>query len=506
MVEVLNMSLDLDPESIINEAIDIAVSRLETQPKVAELLLRQTLKIDPDHPRALSLLGLALFRLGQHLESLVCFEKSIVHNIEDTDALNNMSLVYASLEEYEKSAECLEKALLIKPDQYLFLNNLALQYKQMGDLDRAYRCFKSALDLCQSPMVWCNLGGLYVDNKIWDDAYLCYLKAIYIDKSLAAPHVFISYVYGHLGYWEEAFEEYEWRFNHFDQLKHYKKAYDSEKKWRGEDLEGKTIILYGEQGWGDQIQYVRYVEQVKLKGANTIVHCSQPLQELFGKLPWIDEVICHDTKAMTTDILPKHDFHCSLMSLPLLLKDFKPSGTAYIKTSSILDIKGLEEYKGELAVGIAWAGSPSHPNDPWRSMYLQEFEPLQMDGVRLFNLQVGSSKRFYPGSNKTIDFALGGHKVRLVDLTPLMGSYDVTASVISGLDLIISVDTSIVHLAGAMGIPCWVLLPYNSDWRWGISGDRTDWYDSLRLFRQETPKDWGSVMKIVKRELEHLNK
>lgn len=496
------MSVYLDPEVIIDKAIDVAVSRLEEQPKVAEILLRQTLKVAPEHTRALSLLGITLYRLGQLQESLIYFEKSIAI-VEDADVYNNMALSYASLENYEKSVECLEKALLLKPDQHLFLNNLALQYKQIGEGIIAEYCFGRALEICPSPMVWCNLGGLYVDNKEWNAAFDCYCKAIEIDPNLAAPHVFISYVYGYWGDWENAFKQYEWRFSHFDQLKHYKRVYEEE-KWSGESLEGKTIILYGEQGGGDQIQYVRYVEQLKAKGANTIVHCSKSLQPLFSKLLWVDEAICPDIETMTPELLPKHDFHCSLMSLPLLLKDFQPKGDPYIKPYKVLAIDTIREYKGQLTVGIAWAGNPAHPNDQSRSMYLKEFEQLQMNGVRLFNLQVGGSKRFYTGADKTIDFAEGGNKVRLVDLTPMMTNYEETASVISGLDLIISVDTSIVHLAGAIGIPCWVLLPSNSDWRWGIPGDRTCWYDCLRLFRQEIPKDWRSVIEVVKKELEKL--
>jgi tetratricopeptide (TPR) repeat protein len=501
MSDVLNMPVNLDPDLIMEKALDVAASKIEQSPKVSEILLRQFLRIDPENPKALSLMGLTMYRLGHCQESLEFFRRSLTY-AEDPETYNNMALAYASIESYGKSVECLEKALSIKPNQYLFVNNLALQYKQLGAYKLSELCFKRALDIESAPMVWCNLGGLYIDMKNTDKAFDCYKKAIEIEPELAAPHVFISYIYGFCQDWEKAFTEYEWRFDHFDQLKYYKKVYDVEKRWTGQNLDGKTVILYGEQGWGDQIQYVRYAEKVKDLGANVVVHCSKPLKTLFDVIPFVDETICHDIMNMERVVLPDYDYHCSLLSLPFLLKDFQPIGKPYIKTSYFVNIKNVEEYKNKLAVGIVWAGSPSHPNDQCRSMCLKEFDILQLDGVRLFNLQVGSSRRFYTATNKTVDFSIGGEKIRLVDMTPHMTDYEQSARILGGLDLIISVDTSVVHLAGAMGVPCWVLLPYNSDWRWGISGETTVWYDSLRLFRQESPNDWSGLMEIVKRELE----
>lgn len=500
------MPLDLDPVAIMEKALEVAASRLESQPEIAEMLLRQALKVDPEDPKALSLLGLTLYRRGKSNESVEYFKQSLVVKADDPDTLNNLALAYASLEEYEKSAECLQQALAIKPirpTQFLFLNNLALQHRQMGQFDLALGYFKQALALePHSPMIWCNLGGLYADIKNWEYAEFSYAKAIECDPEAAAPHVFISYIYGYRRDWEKAFTEYEHRFDHFDQLKHYRNVYDPDKKWTGEPLSGKTIILYGEQGWGDQIQYIRYAADLD---ARVIVHCAKPLEKLFARLPWVDQAFSDDITSLEPDKVPAHDCHCSLISLPYLLGDFNPKGCAYIKPSSVLRIDTVEEYRDQLRVGIAWAGSPLHPNDQCRSIPLREFETLQIDGVRLFSLQVGGSKRYYTELHKTIDFAEGGERVRMVDLTPLLTDYEQTAAVISGLDLIISADTSVVHLAGAMGIPCWVLLPYNSDWRWGDDGERTVWYDSLRLFRQGNPKDWSSVMQSVKGELQRVS-
>ena len=499
------MPLELDPEVVINKALDTAAGCIEAKPKVAYMILSQLLRVDKENQQAHAMLGLVCYRLGHKKEAVQHLHEAIRLKSDDAESYNNMALVYAAMGNYEESARWLEDALRIKPDQYLFLNNLALQWKQLGEHQRAIECFERALAIKTEPMVLCNLGGLYTDLKRWEDAKTCYNIAISVNPDIPAPKVFLSYVHGYLGDWETAFRLYENRFQHFEQLQFYNRAYDPAKRWCGTLLSGKRIILYGEQGWGDQLQYVRYVHQVKAAGGYTIVHCAKPLKTLFDRLPFVDETFTDDIVGLADNpqSIPPHDFHCSLISLPFCLKDFVPTGEPYIRPGAVLRIREVEEYRHSFNVGIAWAGSPMHPNDLQRSMPLKEFEPLQLEGVRLFNLQVGGSKRHYPPIDATVDFAAGGQNVRLVDLTPMMTDYEQSAAVISGLDLIISVDTSVVHLAGAMGVPCWVLLPQNSDWRWGTEGDSTDWYDSLRLFRQG-PGGWSALMQQVREELSRV--
>jgi hypothetical protein len=285
-----------------------------------------------------------------------------------------------------------------------------------------------------------------------------------------------------------------------------------DKRWKGEPLEGKTIILFGEQGLGDTIQFSRYVKQLKRLGAGkVIVHCADTLNSVIGRVEGVDEVLNKDidtsqegfTITMTDSLLPDYDYQCCTMSLPYILKDFNLDGRPYLKPKATLKTK--ESYPDTFNIGIAWAGSPAHPNDAFRSVHLKYFEGLsRIPGVRLFNLQVNKQVHAYENGKRTIDFTEGGGNVRMVDMTPMITNFEDSATVITGLDLVISVDTALVHLAGALGVPCWVLLCYNPDWRWGIEGDATEWYDSLRLYRQSKKGDWESPFRKVEEDVQRL--
>lgn len=495
------MPLDSNRELVLQKALDVAASFISNNPQVSEIILRQAMRVDPDNPKVISLLGMSLQNQDKCQEAVALLEPLIERADVEPDWLNNLALSYAQLEYYEKSIELLENAIKLNPSNYLFLNNLALQYRQSGRFNRAVDVFRKALDIHNSPMVWCNLGGVYADSKMWEESERCYRSAIECDNSLAAPHVFLAYIHGTLGRWQEAFEEYEYRFNHFDQLQNYKRVYDKTKQWHGENVAGKRFLLYGEQGLGDQIQYVRYVQNLKQRGAITVVHCGCELANLFKSLPYIDEVFTQDISQMPDGaLLSPYDFQSSLISLPYLLKDFDLVGSPYVWNSDVLPIKSLPQYSQTYNVGIAWAGSPLHPNDSHRSMHVKHFKALDMKGITLFNLQVGSSARIYSGSKRKVDFAEGGGDIKLVDLKPFMTDFRESARIIGDLDLIITVDTSLAHLAGAMGRPCWVLLPYNSDWRWE-TGNTTRWYNSIRLFRQKVPGDWKNVMQEVRESI-----
>ena len=326
----------------------------------------------------------------------------------------------------------------------------------------------------------------------------------------------IAFVNHLRGNWKKGFEEYEWRFLHFPQLKFYNKAYDQEKKWDGkQSLAGKTILLYGEQGLGDTIQFIRYVPLLKtepikqddpsvfhfeLIDCRVILHVPESLRSIIGRCEGVDEVICRDIVTGKGDDFPEHDYQCSLISLPHLLDCLDVPSKVYIKPLATLDSK--DQYPDTFNIGITWAGSPAHPNDITRSLKLKSFEPIHnMQSVKLFNLQVDMRKRMYNYGPTNVDLTEGCDDMRVVDMTNMIQSFEDTATIISGLDLIICCDTALVHLAGAMGIPCWVLVPYIPDWRWGLEGKTTHWYPSVTLFRQQKRGDWDSVMTLVQGRL-----
>jgi len=493
------MSFELDAEKIINGALDKVRDIIMTRPIEAEMILKQLLRACPDHPQGLSLLGIVQQSTQEFDESIKTLERAIEIDPNNPDNYNNMALNYANLDQYEKSIEYLNKALEMKPDSHLYINNLALQFRQIGKHQVALDLFNKALQLHEAAELWCNMGGVYGEMKDMDNAERCFHNAISIKSDLAAPHVDLAFSKHLRGDWEGGFTEYEWRFKHFPQLRFYHKAYDQEKRWTGqESLEGKRILLYGEQGLGDMLQFVRYCPKLKEKGAHTIVHCADVLESVIRRCPGVDETVVADIVNLqneATSRLPDYDYQCSLMSLPYLLKDFQISDKPYLKPLATLDFK---DYKDTFNIGICWAGSPAHPNDAARSTYLKNFKIIHdLPGVKLFNLQVQSARRVYAAGKRIVDFAEGSEDMKIVDMRPMIQTFEDTATIISGMDLVLTVDTALVHLAGALGVKCCVLVPYNPDWRWKLEGRRTEWYRSVRLFRQPKLHDWKSVFEEV---------
>lgn len=497
--------MKLDAEAIVAKALEVIKDKLMTQPIHAEIVCQQLLKAIPDHPEGLHLLGLIKQKFQQYDESIIIIEKAIAVDPDNPDNYNNIALAYANLGKYEKSIEFLEEAIS-KKNNYLYYNNLALQYRQVGKHEIAIQLFEKAISLSPDPQLWNNLGGVYGELKDLENAARCFRKAMEIDPNFAAAHVDLAFTCHLDGRWQEGFAEYEWRFKHFTQLNHYLKNYDQSKLWNGVDsLDGKTILLYGEQGLGDVIQFSRYIKKVKALGAKTILHCPEATECLMKRIEGVDETVVRDIVTKDNVEFPPYDYQCSIMSLPHLLQDFEISGKPYLKPLATLKLKDQEEYKDTFNVGLVWAGSPAHPNDATRSMYLRDFRPIHdMEGVKLFNLQVQHAKRIYPFGKKIVDLTAHCDDMKLVDMTSMIQNFDDTATIITGLDLVIAVDTAIVHLAGSLGVPCWMLIPYNPDWRWGMESDKTPWYDSVRIFRQETRDQWYDVVEQVKQELKKV--
>ena len=512
------MTLD-KAKKVMDNAVEKAGEFLETSPEIAELIIKQLLKCDPEHLAGLQLLGLAKHRMGENAEAIEIIQTALDIDPTCADNHNNIGLAYSGLENHERAIEYIKKAIEINPEQYLFLNNLSLQYRIIGDYEKAIKTLRDALELCpNSPQMWTNLGGMYGELKDIEESIVCFKTALKYEPGYPAAHVDLAYAYHLLGDWKKGFEEYEWRFDYFSQMDFYKKSYDQTKRWNGRNsLEGKKILIYAEQGLGDAIQFIRYVPQLKKKGAYVIVHCNPNLDALLKRCDGVDETINRDIVNNKGDEFPDYDYQCSIMSLPYLLKDYELKGTPYIKpvTENFKQFVEEEYGKEELKVGIVWAGSPAHPHDEKRSIPLKEFMPLyQTEGVKIFSLQFDTRPRKYgpgfdmgfemrPGSDgKIVDLADGCEEMQLVDLTKMIQSLEDTCTILAGLDLVIACDTGVVHLAGAMGIPCWMCVSYNPDWRWGLEKETTSWYDSLKIFRQPQRGDWKSVFKNVKKELD----
>ncbi len=263
-------------------------------------------------------------------------------------------------------------------------------------------------------------------------------------------------------------------------------------QWNGESLDGKTILLHAEQGFGDTLQFIRYAPQVAKRGGSVIVECPIELSTILRGVEGINRII---TKG---DSWPSYDVQSSIMSLPLIFgttPDTIPS-QPYLSVPPDRIAAWRERLGNPDArhrVGIVWAGRPEHKNDRRRSMRLDQFAPLtEIKSANFFTLQKG------PAAAQAATPPPG---MSLIDFTSDLHDFVETAALITNLDLVICVDTSIAHLAGAIGKPVWLLLPHAPDWRWMLNRTDTPWYPTMRLFRQPSPGDWPAVMADVTRAL-----
>lgn len=510
---------------IMEDAVAKAGELLATKPRVAEIILKQLLKCDPEHLSGLQLLGLCKHRLGDNAEAVEIIQAALDLDPDNPDNWNNLGLAYGGMGNAVKAIESIHRAIELKPQQFLFKNNLALQYRAIGDYDKAIKYMTEAIEVEAKPQLWLNLGGIYGEMKDIENAERCFKECLKIDPEYPAGYVDLAFCYHLKGDWQMGFAAYEWRFWYYPQMKFYLDAYDMSKLWDGQaDLKDKKVLIYCEQGLGDTLQFVRYAKDLKAKGAHVTLHCPDNLESLLKRVEGVDATNTRDIVNNKGDELPEYDYQFSMMSFPHLLGLSEVSGEPYMRpaTNSFRDYM-KEEYKGTFNVGIVWAGSPAHPHDRRRSIPLKHFRGIsELPGVKLFSLQmdirprqygvtyrsvddkladVGKTNGKFQAEDGIVDYCEGCSDMKLVDLTKMIQSFEDTATVLSGLDLVICCDTAVAHLAGAMGVPVRVCLPYNPDWRWMLEGEKTQWYNSMRLFRQSERHEWEPVFEKVKEEL-----
>jgi len=296
------------------------------------------------------------------------------------------------------------------------------------------------------------------------------------------------------GRFEEGWDEYRWR------LRTEKAAYPRRHHvpcWDGSPFAGKRLLVHYEQGFGDNIQFIRYLPMVKRRGGTVICEMLAPLIGLFHGLPGIDELI---PASAERTLATEFDLYVPLLELPGIFGTTSktiPAGVPYLHA----DPAKAEYWRQKLVsrafkVGIVWAGKPAHPEDRTRSCHLRHFlHWSKIPGLRLFGLQKGAA------ANQTEDLS---QEIAMTNLGGELDDFTDTAAVIANLDLIVSVDTAVLHLAGAMGRPAWAILPFSPDWRWMLDRPDSPWYPTMRLFRQKSYGDWDDVFQRVSQELQML--
>jgi len=372
------------------------------------------------------------------------------------------------------------RAIALRGDDPGSHSNLGNALRALGRHGEAEASHRRAIELDSGYLeARYNLGLVLKDQGKFDEGIACLEEAVKRKPDYIDAHWDLSLALLMRGDLEAGFEEYEWRWRLADNPP---RGFDKP-AWNGGPLDGRTLLLHAEQGMGDSIQFARYVALVAERGGRVVLECQAPLVDLFASLEGAAEIVARG------DALPDFDLHAPLLSLPRIFKtglDSIPASESYLAA----DPERRKMFAGSLDkkrfnVGLVWAGKPSHRNDRNRTAGIEPFiDLLGTPGCAFHSLQVGP---------RAADIVATGCAGLMRDQAPGIGDFADTAALVSGLDLVISVDTSVCHLAGALGKPCWVVLPYTPDWRWLMAREDSPWYPSLRLFRQESFGDWPGV-------------
>ena len=388
-----------------------------------------------------------------------------------------------------------QEILAIDPKHFDALQLTATLQAQLGNHTAALPLFDQALQISKlNAAVFNNRGNALQELKRLDDALASYAEAIRIKPDYAEAYWNKSLLHLLLGDFYDGWSLYEWRLKKDDTRNNYYSG--TERVWRGDwSIEGKRLLIDAEQGFGDSIQFVRYVKNISALGAEVILRMPEPLISLFtaSDLP--------ATLVTKGDPLPNFDAYCPLMSLPYALKtsiETIPASIPYLRAEE-RKITEWQQRLGEekrFRVGLVWSGSKTHKNDANRSLALKQLLPLLDLPVAWYSLQ----KEY-----REEDEILLNDGLRIKRYEKDLSDYSDTAALIAALDLVISVDTSVAHLAGAIGKRVWVLLPYVPDFRWLLDRDDSPWYPTVRIFRQDETRDWDLTLKRVVVELHAIS-
>ncbi|MDR3404036.1 MAG: tetratricopeptide repeat protein [Chthoniobacter sp.] len=490
--------------------------------------LRRAVALQPDYADALNNLGSTLALLEQWDEAITCLQRSVALRPDDVSALNNLALALMkqdrtaeaamhyrhvttllpnSAEALDNLAEallkercwdeailCGRRALALAPDHVEAHGNLDMAYLGAGRREEAVASLERGLVLRpDSASLLTGLSAALLEGGEYERARQLCSRALDVYPDFPPAHWTRSLALLHLGRFEEGWKEYEWRWQSTP-LSNFRRRFPVP-QWDGTPIRGETVLAHAEQGYGDALQFLRYVLLLRERPGidRVILECGRPLVRLFASS--IGEgVEVFPRETWDGGELPKFDRHIPWMSLPLALGLFEPQTMAepYLRADPELRQHWRERLEADqpFRVGLVWAGNRDHRWYHYRSIPPEKLVPLlRLPGVAFYSLQVDS-----PGGTPPALAEAG-----LIDLTAGIADFADTAALMAELDLIISVDSATAHLAGAMGRPVWTLLPFFADWRWGVEQEDTPWYPTMRLFRPPASGDWDSVLERVVR-------
>jgi len=431
----------------------LALNRIETALESYD----RAIAARPGYPEALSNRGSALERLDRHDEALASYDRALALRPDFTEAHYNRGNVLKALKRYNEALASYDRALAMRPDHADAHNNRGQVLKELMRYEEALQAYDAALAVQpKHVMAHCNASALRLLT----------------------------------GDFERGWVDYEWRWLKESVVPTYRNF--PQPIWRGgEAISGKTVLIHSEQGLGDTIQFCRYVPLVAAAGARVIFEVQTPLQGLMSGLPGASQVIARG------DALPTFDIHCPLLTLPLAFGttlETIPSRHAYLRAPVEHAAKWRARLNGKPhpRVGLAWSGNPRHERDQERSIRLRALLPLLGVSATFVSLQ----KEVFPEDARVLK-----ERNDILHFGDEFDDFSDTAGLMSELDLIIAVDTSVAHLAGALGRPTWILVTRVPDWRWLFDRDDSPWYPTVRLFRQDDTRQWDGVISHIREAL-----
>jgi tetratricopeptide (TPR) repeat protein len=514
-----------DPELLLAQASTLFAWRRCREAR-ASCLRAEALGL---HSKKLYLhLGWSCFAIGNIEEAEMAMRKAVAIEPDAWESHSNLAVVLQAQKHLEQAAASYQRALESHPDDFDCRIGLGNCLLSQGDAAAAETQFRQAIALDdQRAIGWVHLGMAIVQQQRYADALETFVRADRLDEQNqehAGSFVHLAIALAEEGRWREAHALYQarlpgqpsveghyayalslltagyflegWQHYEFRWLRESVPSVRRELRcptWAGQELTGKAILLHVEQGFGDFIQFARYIPRVKASGATVILRVSRPLKDLARCFAGIDRILERD------DVLPEFDFCIYMASLPRVFgTDLAsiPADIPYLRSEPERSARWAQRLgaRDTLRVGLAWAGNPQHPNDRYRSMKLGALSPLwKVAGVRYVLLQKGPAAAEAEGLPVGLDVA---------NLGPELEDFSDTAALISELDLVLCVDTVVAHLAGALGKPVWLMLPRPADFRWMEEREDSPWYPTLRLFRQSRRDDWTDVLERVKAALE----
>ena len=459
--DALRQAIALDPEEAsFYQELGLVLGKAGMLEKAAELL-RWALVLQPKYPEAVNNLGVILRRTGALGEAESCFRQALSWKPLFADAYNNLGLVLeGDVQCQEEAFQSFQQAVKLEPTNATIQYNFGLALKNRHDFEKAEACLKRALQLKED-----------------------FVEA---DFSLAELYLLQG--------------RYELGWDKYDDLRLLTRRHGQLPlpHWQGECLQGQKILLYADQGYGDSLQFLRYATEVAEMAEEVGILVQKPLEDLVRQS--LPECRVWDSSEMLP--LQEYDLASPLLSLPHWLHtrlESIPRKIPYVQSKQQETAKSAKRIRklnpqGKLRVGVVWAGNAAHSNDKNRSIPLDCLQPLfEQQEVFLLSLQAGERAK---------DLMKLPVPAAIADITLHLTNFAATAAIIANLDLVLTVDSAVAHLAGAMGKKTWLMLPYNPDWRWLLDREDSPWYPSMRLFRQKRLGDWTEVIRDVKKALE----